>query len=109
MNSETTIERIVMRRVNAVHTLRPLFTNAMLAFIVFVLALYGVGREVWVSKVFQNAPHTDVLAALRFFIAAFIDTRTIVQVLILAALLGFVWFVRDIARTITLNSSLVGA
>ncbi|HVX90204.1 MAG TPA: hypothetical protein VHC20_01020 [Candidatus Paceibacterota bacterium] len=104
-NRISTIEQTVMRRVTAAHTLRPLLSNAAFALVLFVLALYGVGREVWVAKVFENAPHADIIAALRFFAYAFLDTRLIVQALCLAVLFAFVWMVRDVLRAITIQTA----
>ena len=98
MNNVSHTEQIVMRRVRAAHALRPLLSNAALALALFTLALYGVGREVWVAHVFQNAPHQDVLALARFFLAAFLDTRLIVQALCLTAIAALVWFMRDVLR-----------
>jgi hypothetical protein len=87
-----------MRRVHAAHGLRMLFSNAALALALFALALWGVGREVWVARVFQNAPHHGILEAARFFTYAFLDTRLVVQVLCLAVLFAFIWLIRDLAR-----------
>lgn len=96
MNSS--IESVVMKRVHAVHSLRMLFSNASLALVLFALALWGIGREVWVAHVFQNAPHQGILEAARFFAYAFIDTRLIVQTLCLAALFALAWLMRDLLR-----------
>ncbi|HVW71828.1 MAG TPA: hypothetical protein VHB93_01600 [Candidatus Paceibacterota bacterium] len=98
MNNTPTIEQTVMRRVRVARMVRPLLSNAALALVLFTLALYGVGREVWVAKVFENAPHGNVLADLRFFLTAFLDTRLIVQTLCVAVVFAFVWFIRDLVR-----------
>ena len=102
MNSS--VESVVMKRVHAVHGLRMLFSNMSLALILLALALYGIGREVWVAHVFANAPHRGVLEAARFFAYAFIDTRLIVQALCLAALFAFAWLLRDLFRTFAVFS-----
>lgn len=101
MTNISNIETTVMRRVQTAHMIRPLLSNAALALVLFALALYGVGREVWVAKVFENAPHGNVLADLQFFLAAFLDTRLIVQALCLAVIFAFAWFVRDLVRGFT--------
>jgi hypothetical protein len=102
MNNTSTnsnIERIVMRRVNTIHALRPFVSGGALALVVFVFALWGIGREVWVAHVFQNAPSiADVSASVSFWIAAFSDTRAPVQALSVAAFAALVWFFRDLVR-----------
>jgi hypothetical protein len=104
--SESNIEAVVMRRVFTAHALRPLVGGAALALVIAVFALWGIGREVWVAKVLENAP-ADYTLAPRFFIEAFINTRIAVQLFTLAALGGILWFFRDLFRTLsfTLASS----
>jgi hypothetical protein len=103
MNNISHIESTVMRRVQVARVVRALLSNVALALVLFTLALYGVGREVWVAHVFQNAPHGDVLAVARFFLAAFIDTRLIVQALCLTTLAAFVWLMRDLVKVVKLQ------
>lgn len=89
-----------MRRVRAIHTLR-LFAPVGSGFAVFSLALYGIGREVWVAKVFENVravAHTG--DAVRYLAGAFIYTDTIVQALSILALAAFVWFAVGIVRNL---------
>ena len=101
MTNISNIETTVMRRVQTARMIRPLLSNAALALVLFVLALYGVGREVWVARVFQNAPHGNLLADIQFFFTAFIDTRLIVQALCLAVLFAFLWLIRDLIRSVS--------
>ncbi len=90
-----------MRRVRIIHVLRPLTGSAALAALLSVLALWGIGQEVFVAHVLANMPSTaDAAAVLKFFAAAFLNTRFIVQVLSVVALGAFIWLVRAIAETL---------
>ncbi len=96
-NTSTNLADVVMRRVHTIHTIRPLVSGAMLAFIIMAAALYGIGREVWVAKVFENAP-TDLLAALQFFLTAFGHTQITVQAFTIIAAGAMLWFFKDVTR-----------
>ncbi|HUY62708.1 MAG TPA: hypothetical protein VMV50_02895 [Candidatus Paceibacterota bacterium] len=102
MNEPTDIERVVMRRVHTIRLLRPLISSGALAVLVFILALWGIGREVWVAHVFQNMPRTGGPVALdHFWLAAFAHTRLVVQALVLVTLGSLVYLARTFARTVT--------
>jgi hypothetical protein len=91
----------IMRRVRIIHILQSSVTTTVLSIGIFVLALWGVGREVWVSRVFQNMPSlTNYSAVLHFYLAAFLDTRFIVQVLSILTLGAFVWLAYNVSRTV---------
>jgi len=105
--TDSHIEDAVMLRVRTVHAVRPLLSGAMLALVLVVLSLYGIGREVWVAMVFQNVPHQSAMAALHFFVAAFANTRIVVQSLIVVAFAATLYLARETARLI--SSSFVAA
>jgi hypothetical protein len=67
--------------------------------LVSALALWGIGREVWVGHVLQNAPANPLNAPLFYFLA-FEHTRLIVQALVVLVILAFVFLVREIFRAI---------
>ena len=93
-----------MRRVHTIRVIRPLLSNAALASALFLVSVVGIGREVWVARVFQNMPSMgNALAVAQFFLSAFINTRTIVQATILVAGIAFVWLMRDVVRTLSLS------
>jgi hypothetical protein len=101
MTTDSTIRRNVMRRVRTAHALRAVFSTPIVSGIVFAAALWGIGREVWVARVFENMPslaHADAVA--RFLLAAFMNTEAVVQVLLVLAAIALVWLMRDGARTI---------
>lgn len=98
MQTESRIEATVMRRVRRARMVRP-FVSVAPAVALFALALYGIGREVWVARVMENMP-SDAYSIVGFFMQAFLTTELVVQVLILMLALAAVWFAREIARTL---------
>ncbi|MDB5194875.1 MAG: hypothetical protein JWO84_59 [Parcubacteria group bacterium] len=93
-----------MRRVRVIHAVRPLLSGTALGSFLFLLALYGIGREVWVSHVIANMPAlADVAAVTRFFVAAFLNTRFIVQVLTVLGGAALVYTLADFLRTVRLT------
>ncbi len=93
--------RVVMARVHTIHALRSSMTTNVLAAFVFAASLWGIGREVWVSRVLQNMPSLqNIPAVVQFYLAAFHDTRTIVQVLALLTAAALVWLIGGIISTL---------
>ena len=103
MHEPSDIERTVMRRVHRAHALRPFVSMGALAAVICAAALWGIGREVWVAHVFQNAP-SGTFALGQFYLAAFEHTKTAVQVLVLAtlasALVAAVSMLRPVAQVL---------
>jgi hypothetical protein len=97
-NTMPDIEAVLMRRVRTVHALRPFFSAAALSALLVLLSLWGIGREVWVAKVFENAPHGSLVSAARFFLDALLGTRLVVQALVALALAATVYLAREAAR-----------
>lgn len=96
---QTHISQNVMRRVYLIHALRPFVSGTALAVAVFAVALWGIGREVWVAHVIENMPNmADVAAVTRFFAAAFLNTDVIVQMLILLAGAALAYALADMLR-----------
>ena len=95
------IEAVVMRRVRSMYIMRTFFTPTILSTIFLLLAVWGIGREVWVSHVFQNMPplvHVD--AAVRFFEMAFLNTRFAVQLLVLAVFTAVAWLGYNLSQAL---------
>lgn len=108
METESKIKRTVMRRIYIMNALRPLTGSAALASVAFILALVGIGHEVFVAAVFANMPSvTDIVALTRFFVAAFVNTTALVQLLSAVTLVAAFWLVRDAARAIQSSLRLV--
>lgn len=63
-----------------------------------MLAVWEIGREVWVAKVFENMPSfANVLAVLNFMGSAFVNTEVVVQMFSILALGALVWLARGFA------------
>ena len=99
MNDQSNIERIVMRRVHIIRTFRPLFSTAGVSTLVLVCALWGIGREVWIAHIFQNAP-SRLTDAPNFYLTAFSHTRLIVQALSLITFVSVIYLARETARAL---------
>jgi len=67
--------------------------------LVFILALWGIGREVWVARVLQNAP-ANFFDLPRFYFSAFMHTHLVVQILILLTLFSLLYVAREVARAL---------
>ncbi len=100
MNDQSHIERAVMRRIHLARLFGLVISTGMLAVLTLVLALWGIGKEVWVARVFQNAP-TNLAHLPNFFIAAFGHTRLVVQVLAVLSFVSFVYLARESVRAIS--------
>lgn len=101
MTNQSNIERIVMRRVRTIRVVRAMFTPGVLAALVCTAALWGIGREVWVARVFQNMPSSaDPLSVSYFYLSAFINTRLVVQALAATMLASVVYLARECSRLI---------
>ncbi len=99
MTNNADIESVVMRRVRVIHYSRLLLSGSALALVIAALALYGIGREVWVAKVFENVPG-DFLGAIQFFLYAFGHTEFLVQALTLVTGAAVLWVLKDIGRVV---------
>lgn len=104
MTDRTNIERIVMQRVHLIRALRFAISSGVFSTLVSVLALWGIGREVWVARVLQNAP-TNLLDLPRFYFAAFVHTHFLVQVLIVLTLAALLYVAREITRALAFISA----
>jgi|SRR3989344_1812756 len=100
MTDQSDVERIVMRRVRLIRILGLIISTAVLATLTSVAALWGIGREVWVARVFENAP-ADIAHIPSFFSAAFLHTRLIVQVLAVLTFSSLLYLLSEIVRLAT--------
>ncbi len=105
MTNPSPIEQTVMSRVRAIHTLRPVISLGTLSVLVLVFALWEIGREVWVARVLENAPHTFIQTP-QFYLAAFTHTRFVVQALSLTTLAALLLLAREVARFISRSLTL---
>jgi len=96
---QTNIEKNVMRRVHLMRLLGLIISTVVLALITLTLALWGIGRQVWVARVFENAPD-DFTDLPRFYLAAFNHTRLIVQALAVLTFVSFIYIARSTYRAL---------
>ena len=101
MNNQTSsIERAVMRSIHIIRILWLVISTGTLALLTLVLALWGIGKEVWVERVFQNVP-ADIVNIPNFLISAFGNTRLVVQILAVLTFASFIYLARATARAIS--------
>ena len=108
MTELNNIKTIVMGRVRAIHVLQMFLTTTALSVVAFVVSLWGVGREVWVSRVLQNEPSvslahfsiSNLYALVNFYATAFVDTRLVVQVLVVVSAMALAWFAYSAIRAV---------
>ena len=98
MTDSSSIEKIVMRRVRLIRILALILSTAVFATLTFVVALWGIGKEVWVGRVFENMPHGDLLMQWNFWLSAFTSTNFAVQALTLLTLVCLIFLIREVAR-----------
>ena len=100
MNEQSAIEKMVMRRVRRIALLRILISGGVFAITLALLALYGLGREVWVAMVFNNGPQSPMAHGL-YLLYAFEHTRFVVQALVLVCAASAIYLARETARFIS--------
>ena len=96
-DNQTNTEKIVMRRVRLIRLLALILSTATLAILTFVTAMWGIGKEVWVARVLENAP-ADFAHLPGFFFTAFSNTGLLVQVLVVLTLISLLFLIREITR-----------
>lgn len=96
---QSEIEKNVMRRVRIIRVLKPIISSAALAAVICVLALWGIGREVWVARVFTNGPQSFFGHSL-YLVYAFEHTRLVVQSLTILVVASFVYLAREVAKAV---------
>lgn len=99
MTDQTNIERIVMRRILLIRILRLVISTAVLATLTAFAALWGIGKEVWVARIFENAP-PNIGDLPNFYLAAFMHTHIVVQVLTLLTFVSLVYLAWEVVRLI---------
>jgi len=99
---QTNIERNVMRRVRLMRILGLIISTVALALVTLGLALWGIGKEVWVARVFENMPDSGRFDEIgRFYFTAFGHARLIVQTLAVITFFSFLYLVRATFRAVS--------
>lgn len=96
---QSDIERIVMRRVRRINVLRIVVSGAVFALSLSLLALYVIGKEVWVVRVFENGPD-EFAGRILYLVYAFEHTRFVVQALIIVCVGSLLYLVREVVRAL---------
>jgi hypothetical protein len=97
MNTKT----IVLSRVHTIHALRPFVSQGAVSLAVFLGALWGIGKEVWVAKIVANMPSlTDIGGLVNFFLDAFMTTSFSVQILSVLVVAALIYTAREMAAFI---------
>lgn len=102
--TNTRIKKIVLRRAHTIRVLSLMLSRTMAALLVMASSLYMIAQEVWVARVIENMPSlTDVVAIVRFFEVAFMNTTAVVQVLSVMLAVATVGIVSDAFRSMQLG------
>lgn len=101
MTNQSPIEALVMRRVHRIHALRFVVNGFTASCLLLLLALWGIGREVWVAMVLHNMPHSSLVAIGNFYLAAFAHTHLVVQALCILCLASTIYIARATAQIIS--------
>jgi hypothetical protein len=96
-DTQTNIERMVMRRVHLIRILKLVISTVVLAVLTSVAALWSIGREVWVARVFENGPQ-DFFGHAEYLVYAFAQTNIIVQILTILTLVSLLFLARETIR-----------
>ena len=89
----------IMRRIYIISYLRTILAPLPLKIYASALILWSIGRQVWVSRVLENAPGTDVSSNLSFFASAVWHAEFLVQTLVLGLLVLGLWLIKDLFST----------
>lgn len=99
MTHQSLLSQTVQRRIHIIRIVRPILSVQVASALLFVVAVMGVGREVWMEQVLLNMPPIqDIPATARFFFYAFTHTELAVQGLLVVAASTLVWFAHACAR-----------
>lgn len=94
------IERIVMQRVHLIRALRFAISSGVLSTLLSFFALWGIGKEVWVARVFENAPkHFSDLPS--FYWSAFMATDLAVQALVVLLGGALIYTLLELTRSLS--------
>lgn len=97
MNEQSNIERVVMRRILLIRILRLIISTFVLVALTTIAALWGIGKEVWVARVFENAP-PNLGDLPNFYLVAFTNANLVVQILTILTLVSLIYLAREVVR-----------
>ncbi len=103
---QSKIEQQVMAGVGVIYATRQLLSATALKLYICVLSLYGIGRLVWVSHVFENWANVGMQGSMQFVASAVLNTHLPVQLTLAVLMFAGVSLFLDFARSFTANRSL---
>ncbi len=103
---QSKIEQQVMAGVGVIYTARMLTGLTALKIYALILSVWGIGRLVWVSKVFDNffaVEKNGVGAIFNYLLVAVEHTHLAVQLTLLVAALAFVSLMVDFVKSVSMS------
>src|SRR3989344_3114772 len=94
------IEQQVMAGVGVIYAVRQMASATALKLYICVLSLYGIGRLVWVSNVFENWTNVGLQGTAQFMTSAVLNTHLPVQLALAVLMFAGVSLFLDFARRI---------
>lgn len=104
---QSKIEQQVMAGVGSIYIARQLVSATALKLYVCVLALYGIGRLVWVSRVFENWANVGLQGTVSFVTQAVLHTHLPVQIALVVLFVAGLGLLYDLVRLATPERQLV--
>ena len=90
-----------MAGVGVIYAVRQMASATALKLYICVLSLYGIGRLVWVSNVFENWANVGLQGTAQFMTSAVLNTHLPVQIALLVLAIAGVGLIRDLAHLAT--------
>ena len=103
---QSKIEQRVMAGVGVIYAARQLVSATALKLYVCALSLYGIGRLVWVSHVFENWANVGLQGTAQFATSAVLNTHLAVQLTLLVLIFAGVSLFLDFTRSFTTSRTL---
>src|SRR3989344_5723112 len=101
---QSKIERQVMAGVGTIYATRQLVSATALKLYVCALSLYGIGRLVWVSHVFENWANVGLQGTLQFVASAVLNTHSAVQMTLLVLMFAGFSLLLDFTRGVSASN-----
>jgi len=101
---QSKIEQQVMAGVEVVYAFRQLTGATALKLYVCALSLYGIGRLVWVSHVFENWANVGLQGSLQFAASAVLNTHLAVQMTLVVLMFAGVSLFLDFTRGVSASN-----
>ena len=101
---QSKIEQQVMASVGVIYATRQLVSTTALKLYICVLSLYGIGRLVWVSHVFENWTNVGLQGSLQFAPSAVLNTHLAVQMTLVVLMFAGVSLFLDFARGVSASN-----